>query len=58
MITPDFNTNSPNKKGIEKVASIKGSYRYNFHGLLLPFEQNGGDDLDPYIMLRILPELN
>jgi hypothetical protein len=57
VITPDFNTNSSAKKEKEKV-SIKGSYRYNFHGLLLPFEQNGGDDLNPYIMLKILPELN
>lgn len=37
---------------------IKSKCRYNYHGILLPFEQDGGDDLDPYIMVRIVPELN
>ena len=40
------------------LSGIKTKYRYNYHGILLPFEQGGGDDLDPYIMLRIVPELN
>ena len=40
------------------MCGIKTKQRHNYHGILLPFEQGGGDDLDPYIMLRIVPELN
>ena len=25
---------------------------------MLPFEQNGGDDVDPHIMVKIVPHLN
>lgn len=39
-------------------SGVKGSYRFNYHGLMLPFEQNGGDDEDPHIMVRIVPHLN
>jgi hypothetical protein len=35
---------------------IKGHYRFNYHGLMLPFE-SGCDD-DPHIAVRIIPELN
>ena len=61
VTTPDFTTNSAVSKSNEnKILKPKiiGSYKYNFHGILLPFERNGGDDINPYIMLRILPELN
>lgn len=51
---PDKNAGS----GKMVPGGIKTKYRYNYHGILLPFEQGGGDDLDPYIMLRIVPELN
>lgn len=37
---------------------IKGNYRFNYHGLILPCEQGGGDDLDPLIIMKIIPELN
>lgn len=37
---------------------IKGNYRFNFHGLILPCESGGGDDLDPLIIMKIIPELN
>lgn len=35
---------------------IKGNYRFNYHGLMLPFEP--GSDNDPFIAVRIIPELN
>lgn len=35
---------------------IKGDYRFNYHGLMLPFE--AGCDNDPHIAVRIIPELN
>lgn len=38
--------------------SIKGNYRFNFHGLILPCEAGGGDDRDPLIIMKIIPELN
>ena len=37
---------------------IKGNYRFNYHGLILPCEQGGGDDNDPLIIMKIIPELN
>jgi len=42
----------------QKLSGIKTKCRYNYHGIILPFAQNGGDDSDPCIMLRIIPELN
>ena len=39
-----------------KHSGIKGPYRFNYHGLMLPFD--GGDDEDPHIMVKIVPELN
>ena len=41
-----------------KHSGIRGPYRFNYHGLMLPFYQNGGDDEDPFIMVKIVPELN
>ena len=46
------------KQGKIKASGIKGAYRYNYHGLMLPLENGGGDDLDPQIMLSIIPQLN
>ena len=43
------------KQGKLKLSGIKGAYRYNYHGLMLPLEKGGGDDDDPQIMLRIIP---
>ena len=37
---------------------IKGRYRYNFHGLLLPLETGGADDISPLMLVKIIPELN
>ena len=33
-------------------------YQFNFFGIILPFEYGGAEDRDPWIMLRIIPELN
>lgn len=37
---------------------IKGSFRFNFHGLLLPLEHHGSDDISPLLLVRLIPELN
>lgn len=42
----------------DRQATIKGTYRFNFHGLMLPLRTGGQDDIDPYLMVRIIPELN
>lgn len=50
-----------NRRGaLKKQANmgIKGNYRFNFHGLILPCESGGGDDRDPLIIMKIIPELN
>lgn len=39
-----------------KQSGIKGSYRFNYHGLILPFDSS--DDENPQILVRIIPELN
>ena len=41
-----------------KGSGIKGTYRFNYHGIMLPFQTNGGDDENPWIMVRIIPQLN
>ena len=38
------------------LMGIKGNYKYNYHGLMLPLEP--GSDGDPTIAVRIIPELN
>ena len=45
----------PLKKSSDKP---KGQYRFNYHGLLLPLSEGGGDDQDPFIMTKIVPHLN
>jgi len=38
-----------------KHSGIRGPYRFNYHGLMMPFYQDGGDDEDPFIMVKIVP---
>lgn len=49
---------SNNQQVLSQSNEIKGSYRFNYHGLMLPFSQNGGDDEDPQILVKIVPHLN
>ena len=37
---------------------MNSKFRHNFNGILLPLLQDGGDDLDPHLLVRIIPELN
>ena len=37
---------------------MHGAYKFNYHGMIVPIEPGGGDDLNPNIVVRIIPELN
>ena len=37
---------------------ISNTYKINFHGILFPMQRGGADDLNPNIVVNIIPELN
>ena len=51
-----LNEHQPQQRKSLKNSGIKGPYRFNYHGLIIPFD--GNDDEDPHILVKIVPELN
>ena len=49
-----------NEQITEENSPIKvtGKYKHNYHGIIIPIESGGGDDINPNIIVRIIPELN
>ena len=49
-----------NEQITEENSPIKvtGKYKPNYHGIIIPIESGGGDDINPNIIVRIIPELN
>mmetsp|Transcript_39074 Transcript_39074/g.59561 ORF Transcript_39074/g.59561 Transcript_39074/m.59561 type:complete len:187 (-) Transcript_39074:1034-1594(-) len=41
----------------KKNLTYKGSFRYNFYGIIVPLLGDGQDNEDPFIITRIIPEL-
>jgi len=54
----DNNLSGSNNSVGSPLAKVQGDYKYNYHGMILPIEAGGGDDLNPNIVVRIIPELN
>ena len=57
-VVPNQDEWKQGQKTLKQSNEIKGNYRFNYHGLMLPFETNGGDDEDPQLLVRIVPHLN
>ena len=63
IVNPAMTSNGSSSKklsgtSMDRTMTIKGTYRFNFHGLMLPLREGGQDDTDPYLLVRIIPELN